>query len=282
MNIPVPLGTRMAYFAASRYGDELALWYGDHARAWWERELARGRHLPSYSGGPWADLFRPDRPAVENAPPFPTAFMLESIQYATLRSAPRFDCRWMAGLKGLRAPYTHHGKRDAGAVCVHLRGERLLIDAGYNMPYPTDHCLPTLDGQGADVEAEFPGRIEVCEDRGRYRVVSCDSTQAYGGKAAVMQVDLLGADAGNLTRHPQRELTKWGYCFAECEMQPVTVDYTADPQRPLISVCRDVTDGPRPAPAFRPVEGGCVVELDDGRRVRFCLQDGRWTVAEAH
>lgn len=333
--VPVPLGTRMAYFAASRYGDELGLWYGDHAREWWRRELEKGRKMPSYNAGPWAELFRPDRPAAKQAPPFPTAFMLESIQYSTLRSAPRFDCRWMAGLKGLRAPYTHHGKRDAGAVCVHLRGERLLIDAGYNMGHPTDHCLPIIDGQGPTKEADFPGRIEVCEDRGGYRVASCDSTQAYDGKAkrvrrvvvmwadgpvlwlddivpagpgevrmyyqcggapnvaeeklqwtiqgqkAVMQVNLLGAAAATLTRHPQRELTKWGYCFAECEMHPVSAHYIAHADNPLISVCLDATNGLHEVPRLRSVEGGCVVELADGHYARFCRQDDRWIVADA-
>lgn len=333
--VPVPLGTRMAYFAASRYGDELGLWYGDHAREWWRRELEKGRKLPGYNAGPWAELFRPDRPAVKEAPPFPTAFMLESIQYCTLRSAPRYDCKWMAGLKGKRAPYTHHNQRDAGAICVHLRGERLLIDAGYNMPNPTDHCLPIIDGQGPTTEADFPGRIEVCEDRGAYRVASCDSTQAYGGTAkrvrrvvvmwadgpvlwlddveaagpgevrahyqcggvpdlsdesaqwtiqgrkAAMQVNLIGAAPGNLTRHPQRELTKWGYCFAECEMHPVSADYAANPDTPLISVCQDATEGTHEPPNLRTVEGGCIVELADGHYARFCRQDGRWVAAAA-
>ncbi len=333
--IPVPIGTRMAYFAASRYGDELGLWYGDHAREWWRRELAKGRKLPSYSGGAWAELFRPDRPAVEEAPPFPTAFVLESIQYSTLRSAPRFDCRWMAGLKGQRAPYTHHAQRDAGAVFVHLRAERLLIDAGYNMPSSTDHSLPIIDGKGADEHTQFPARIEVCEDRGGYRVASCDSTQSYGGKAkrarrvvvmwadgpvlwlddivpagpgevrayyqcggapnlaedklqwtiqgqkAVMQLNLLGADAATLTRHPERELTKWGYCFAECEMHPVSADYIAHPDNPLISVCQDATKNKHEPPMLRVIEGGCVVELADGHYARFCRQDDRWIVADA-
>ncbi len=333
--VPVPLGTRMAYFAASRYGDELGLWYGDHAREWWRRGVEQGRKLPNYNAGPWAELFRPDRPAVKEAPPFPTAFMLESIQYSTLRSAPRYDCKWMAGLKGKRAPFTHHNQRDAGAVFVHLRAERLLLDAGYNMPYPADHCLPIIDGQGADVPGDFTGRIEVCEDRGTYRVASCDSTRAYGDKAkrvrrvlvmwadgpvlwlddieatgpgevrayyqcggppalsdekpewtipgqnAVMQVNLLGAAAGNLTRHPQRELTKWGYCFAECEMHPVTADYVANADIPLISVCQDATEGMHEPPKVRTVEGGCVIDLADGHWVRFCQQDNRWIVADA-
>ncbi|MFO7871095.1 MAG: hypothetical protein R6V03_06645 [Kiritimatiellia bacterium] len=333
--VPVPVGTRMAYFAASRYGDELGLWYGDHAREWWRRELEKGRKLPNYNAAPWAELFRPDRPAARQAPPFPTAFMLESIQYCTLRSAPRYDCKWMAGLKGKRAPFTHHNQRDAGAICVHLRGERLLIDAGYNMPNPTDHCLPIIDGQGPDVPGDFTGRIEMCEDRGAYRVASCDSTRAYGGKAkrvrrvlvmwadgpvlwlddieatgpgevlahyqcggapalsdekpewtipgqnAVMQVNLLGAAVGNLTQHPQRELTKWGYCFAECEMHPVTADYLANADNPLISVCQDATEGTHEPPKLRTVEGGCIVELADGHYARFCRQGDRWMVANA-
>lgn len=96
-----------------------------------------------------------------------------------------------------------------------------------------------------------------------------------------MQVNLLGAAAGNLTRHPQRELTKWGYCFAECEMHPVTADYVADADTPLVSVCQDATEGAHEPPTLRPVEGGCIVELADGHSVRFCRQDGRWVVPDA-
>jgi hypothetical protein len=203
------------------------------------------------------------------------------------------------------------------------------------MPYPADHCLPIIDGQGADVMAEFPGRIEVCDDRGACRVASCDSTQAYGGTArrvrrvvvmwaggpvawlddieasgpgevrmyyqcggppalsdealqwtvhgnkARMQIDLIGADTGNLTRRPERELNQWGYCFAECEMHPVTVDYTADPGNPLISVCQDATDGAKESPGIKQIPGGCEVHLQDGHYARFCTQDGRWVVAYA-
>jgi hypothetical protein len=84
-----------------------------------------------------------------------------------------------------------------------------------------------------------------------------------------------------LKLHPRRELNRWGYCFADCEMHPVTADYIADPAVPLITVCQDMTDSPHQAPAIRSFEGGCGVELDDAHYARFCRQDGRWNVLEA-
>lgn len=333
--VPVPLGNQMAYFAASRFGDELAFWYADHAIRWWPKRIEEGHHVPSLASAPWAELYRPDRPALETAPPFPTAFMLQSIQYATLRSAPRYDCLWAAGYKGHRAPFTHHNQPDAGAVFVHLRGERLLIDPGYNKGKPTEHCLPIVDGQGPTAHAEFKGRIEECADHGPYRVLSGDTTQAYGeaarrvrrvvlmwdggpvawlddivptgagkvraqyqcggapriaegaprwtisGAKALMQVDLLGASPETIERHEQAELTKWGYCFADCQMHPVTADYTAAADAPLVTVCRDATDGPLDPPTLERLDDSLLLRLGDGHYARFCRRDGCWIVAEA-
>lgn len=182
--IPTPLGAEIAWHAAGRYGDQFALWYGDHAERWFARAEEEGRPTPYRPTAMWGIHIRPDLPeAVAQPVPLPEAYALTSIEYGILRSGPQWDCQWTAGLKGSRPPYTHHNQPDTGACFIDLCGERLLIDPGYYKPQPTDHSLPLIDGTGPATPTGWTGRITDCRVIDDARVLTCDSTTAYGGAA---------------------------------------------------------------------------------------------------
>jgi hypothetical protein len=195
--VPMPIGGAIGWFLAGRTGDRFGLWYGDHALRWLRARQAAGR--PVAYDISLTDMLL-NRPAVAPArrqPPLPEAFMLPDIQYGILRSGTAFDCRWTAGLKGSRPPYTHHNQRDTGAVFIELRGERLLIDPGYYKPEPEDHSLPLIDGKGPVQPAGWTGTITACGKRGPLRWLSVDATAAYGGAAErVVRHLVLAGDEG--------------------------------------------------------------------------------------
>jgi len=181
--IPMPIGAAMGWFLAGRRGDAFGLWYGDHALRWYAANDAAGKPTPYRPDIAEMLLLRPDVPECRAQPPLPEAFALKSIHYGILRSGPGFDCRWTAGLKGSRPPYTHHNQADTGAVFVDLRGERLLIDPGYHKPAPTDHTLPLIGGRGPVEPQGWTGAIVACEQRGAFRYLAVDTTAAYRGAA---------------------------------------------------------------------------------------------------
>jgi hypothetical protein len=182
--IPVPCGVELAWYWAGRYTDSFALWYGDHAVRWHHAARAAGRPMPYLPSPFWALLCRPELPeAIDQPEPLPTAYALRSIEYGILRSGPEWNCRWTAGLKGSRPPYTHHNQADTGALFVDLRGERLLIDPGYYKPLATDHSLPLIAGVGPAQPTELTGTLIACESGGDLRYLACDSTAAYHGAA---------------------------------------------------------------------------------------------------
>jgi hypothetical protein len=181
--IPLPVGSNVAMFLASRFDDEFALWYADLAEEVYADLRERGRDVPYQSPAAWAMRFRPDLPRRTTQPPLPRAILLESIQYATIRSAPNYDCRLVAGLKGSRPPYTHHNQPDSGSFYLHVRGERLLIDPGYYKDEPTHHCLPIIDGVAPEEPERFVAEIERCESHPGLRLAVCDATRAYRGAA---------------------------------------------------------------------------------------------------
>jgi hypothetical protein len=196
--IPVPCGIELAWFWAGRYGDPFALWYGDHAQRWFRQAIADGRPAPYRPAPLWSILFRPEAPEVFNQPePLPQVFALRSIEYGIMRSGPEWACRWTAGLKGSRPPYTHHNQADTGAVFVDVRGERLLIDPGYYKPAATDHCLPLIDGVGPEQPTTWTGALIACAERGDLRYLACDATAAYRGAAirAIRHLVLVGEEA---------------------------------------------------------------------------------------
>ena len=180
--VPLPVGGPVAWFCASRYGDRLGLWYGDHTERVYRKRLVDGKPAPYRTPGLWGLLVRPDEPECVEQPPLPTAMVLEDIQYGILRSGANHDCALVAGLKGSQAPYTHHNQPDTGSFFIHLRGERLLIDPGYYKEAPEFHNLPTIAGTSPETPSGTVGRL-VCAERGDMRWLACDATAAYRGTA---------------------------------------------------------------------------------------------------
>ena len=195
--VPMPIGSTLAWFLAGHFGDAFGLWYGDHALRWCQAREADGKTVVYRPGTAEMLLYRPDVPEVVASPPLPEAFALHSIAYGIVRSGPEFDCRWTAGLKGSRPPYTHHNQADTGAFFADLRGERLLIDPGYYKPEATDHSLPLIGGHGPLPSAGWMGAIVACELHGDLRYLAVDATGAYKGAAdRVVRHLVLAGDEG--------------------------------------------------------------------------------------
>ncbi len=181
--IPMPVGGPIAWFLAARTGDPLGLWYGDHALKWLRARQKAGKPIAYDISLLDLLLNRPAVAAPGRQPPLPVSFMMEDIQVGILRSGKAFNCRWTAGLKGSRPPYTHHNQRDTGSLFVDLRGERLLMDPGYYKPEPGDHALPLIGGKGPVQPQAWTGVLTSCGARGSFRWLSVDATAAYGGSA---------------------------------------------------------------------------------------------------
>lgn len=181
--IPTAIGGAIAWWAGARFADPLAAWYGDHAMAWFARRRAAGKPTPYRSSLMDALRYRPPGPLRSQAPALPGLVVLPQVALVTLRSASRWDCGWIAGLKGSRPPYTHHNQPDTGSVFVHRHGERLLIDPGYYKGAPEHHCLPLIDGRGPVVEGAYVGPLVAHGEHGDLRWACVDATLAYGGLA---------------------------------------------------------------------------------------------------
>jgi len=215
--IPMPVGGEIAHFVAGRFGDALGLWYGDHAARLLAQREDQGKPAVYGADPLWALLYRPDVPSPTAPPALPEAYCLRDIEYAIVRSSPRWDCALDAGIKGARPPYTHHNQADAGAVFIDVAGERLLIDPGYYKGKATDHSLPLIDGVGPAVPSTWTAKIIACESRGGLRYLACDATAAYGksahrvirhmvmvgDRAVVLLDDIVPAGEGNVTAQYQ-------------------------------------------------------------------------------
>jgi hypothetical protein len=182
--IPMPVGGAIGWFAAGRHGDALGLWYGDHAWRWLAARRKAGKATTYGAGADELLLWRPALPEAKEPPALPELLHLPEVENTIVRSAPRFDARWVAALKGSRPPYTHHNQPDTGSLWVDLRGERLLLDPGYYKDKPECHCLPLIGGAGPVHPEQWTGRITACEARGGLRHLAVDATAAYGGRAA--------------------------------------------------------------------------------------------------
>jgi len=178
------VGGALGWFAAGRQADALGLWYGDHARRWLAARRKAGKLTTYGAGGDELLLWRPALPEAKVAPALPEILHLPEVENTIVRSAPRWDARWVAGLKGSRPPYTHHNQPDTGSFWLDLRGERLLIDPGYYKDKPDCHCLPLIGGAGPSQPSQWTGRIIAAETCGPLRHVAVDATAAYGGRAA--------------------------------------------------------------------------------------------------
>lgn len=179
--IPVPVGGPIGWFAGSRFDDPLGRWYGDHALRWYRRRQAAGRPVPYRATLFQALCTRPPGPEVVAAPAFPRLEVLDQIAVATLRSQPRWDCEWVAGLKGSRPPYTHHNQDDTASIFVHRLGERLLIDPGYYKGDADCHSVPWIGERGPRVDGAGVGVICDHGTDGELRWVTVDATAAYAG-----------------------------------------------------------------------------------------------------
>ena len=181
--IPVPIGAEIACYLAYRLQDPLCLWWSTKAEKVRRDMLARGLKCPYGANPLYALRFRPNVPTPAEPPPLPTALNLRGIQYAILRSGTTYDCTWVAGMKGNRPPYTHHKQQDTGALYVHLRGERLILDPGYYQGDARHHTLPLVKDGGVP---EMPywlgvrqGEIIECRSVGDVRYLACDSSRFY-------------------------------------------------------------------------------------------------------
>ncbi len=181
--IPVPVGAPIAYFCAGRYNDRFGLWYGDHAERTLRKRREAGKPAPYSSTAFWTLFTRPGEPESFDQPDLPTTYVLDDIHYGILRSAPQYDCALVAGMKGSRAPYTHHNQPDTGAFYVHVRGERLLIDPGYYKGQPDCHNLPFIGEAAPQQPVATTGVLSSAETE-TVRVLSCNATPAYRGAAS--------------------------------------------------------------------------------------------------
>ncbi len=193
--IPMPIGGVLGWFAAGRFGDRFGLWYGDHAIRWLRAREAAGRPTAYKAGLAEMLLYRPAVPWCDETPALPVALELPGIAYTVLRSAPAWDSPWVAGLKGSRAPYTHHNQPDTGSFYLDYLGERMLIDPGYYKGEPECHSLPLIGGRGPCQPDADTGRILACGSTAEgLRYAACDATAAYGGTARrVVRWLVLGA-----------------------------------------------------------------------------------------
>jgi hypothetical protein len=182
--IPMPIGGGLAWWLAGRTGDPLALWFGDHAARWLAARRAAGQPAPYLAGVAELLCYRPPLPEATAAPPLPTVVALASTAVGLLRSAPRWDCRYVAGLTGARPPFTHHQQTDAGSCWLDAAGERLLLDPGYYQPEATDHCLPLLGGVGPARSPGWTANLFAAREQGPLRVLAVDATLAHAGRAA--------------------------------------------------------------------------------------------------
>lgn len=181
--VPMPVGAHACWFLARTIGDELGTWYGDHALRTIERLRQAGRMLACEPSPLWSALVRPDTPEVTGDPPLPACCVLGDIQYAVLRSEPRWDASLVAGLKGSRPPYTHHNQPDTGSFFVDVDGIRMLMDPGYDKPAADDHCLPIIDNTLPVQPVDFVGKITAGVAEGGFHWLRADVTPAYRGAA---------------------------------------------------------------------------------------------------
>ncbi len=231
--VPVPCGNEIAWFLANRHNDSFALWYGDHAYRWQQQRAKEGISSAYHVDPFWAILYRPTLPEVYEQPePLPQAFALRSIEYGMLRSSPQWNCRWTAGLKGSRPPYTHHNQPDTGSFFLDCRGDRLIIDPGYYKDAPTDHSLPLIDGNGPLQPQTYTGRIIACEQDHQVRYLALDATLAYDGHARRFVRHLLMLDENTVLvlddlvpANPQAQIVEQFQCGdkTECRSASRTV-----------------------------------------------------------
>ncbi len=177
--IPVPIGTSIAWFCASRFGDDFALAYGDHAQRWHADRRRRQEKKPYGPGLYDLLMYRPKRPEVLEPPALPDLFVLHSAEMAMLRSAPRMDAAFTVSVKGARPPYTHHHQTDTGAFSLEYAGERLLLDPGYYKDRASDHSLLEISGHGPQQASGWDGRIFNVRREGDVRRLSVDISRAY-------------------------------------------------------------------------------------------------------
>ncbi len=180
--IPFPVGGTIGWFVANRFADPLGLWYGDHAMRWLTARQTAGKPVAYSPRLNRLLLWRPEVPENIHPPSLPTVSWLPETETVLLRSAPRLDADWVAGLKGARPPFTHHNQADTGAFWLDFQGDRMILDPGYYKPRHEDHSLPIIGGIGPTVANRWVGRIVRAESRGTLQYAACDSTAAYNGK----------------------------------------------------------------------------------------------------
>jgi len=192
--IPMPVGGAIGWFTAGRFGDPLGLWYGDHAARWLASRAAQGRPTAYVPRLDQFLLWRPNVPECRRPPPLPTLSWLPETETVLLRSEPRWDAEWIAGLKGARPPFTHHNQADTGSVWLDFQGERMILDPGYYKPHAEDHSLPLIGDTGPQTPSGWEGRIIRVTERNNLRYAVCEATAAYHGRArrVVRHLVLLG------------------------------------------------------------------------------------------
>jgi hypothetical protein len=102
--------------------------------------------------------------------------VLEDLNWGVMRSEPVLSPALIVGVKGNEGPLSHHAQRDLGSFVLHVAGDRMLVDRGYNYKGANEHTLPLIDGKGP---GKTGSRIVEASEQGPWRMMTLDSTKAY-------------------------------------------------------------------------------------------------------
>jgi len=176
-------GMLVASALGSRHDQPLMLWLADWLA---EHDSDRAYYVP------YAFLWRGEQPTPE-FPGLPTLSVLKDLNWGSMRSDANLCPALIVGVKGNEGQLSHHAQHDLGSFVLHLRGDRILVDRGYNAKSPEEHSLPLIDGQGP---GKTGSRIVDAREKDGWRIMTVDSTEAYGQHARRVRRHLVmhGAD----------------------------------------------------------------------------------------
>lgn len=186
-------GVAIAADTGSRYDQPFMRWLADRIVTLYLQELPHpeGKRSSVFTRSKFialAFLYRDTVPAPAEPPSLPTLAKLDSVQWATARSAPGFIGPLVLNVKGHAGLLGHHKHPDKGNFQLHGRGEAWIITPGYYNSRPTDLSVPLVDGQAGDAGEQTAAPITACWERGPYRAISVDATAAYAKTARAQRV----------------------------------------------------------------------------------------------
>lgn len=163
-------GILVGSLLGSYHDQPLMRWFADYVA---EKSGDRPQYVP------YALMWRDEKPTPE-FPGLPTLSVLEDLNWGVMRSEPVLSPALIVGVKGNEGPLSHHAQRDLGSFVLHVAGDRMLVDRGYNHKGADEHTLPLIDGQGP---GKTGSRIVEASEKGPWRMMTLDSTKAYGEHA---------------------------------------------------------------------------------------------------